>query len=479
MIRRDDFTFRDLAGIIESDPALVAKILKVANSSYYSFARKVTGIETALSVLGSNAVKNIALSFVIMSDLPATEDDYFDFGVFWRRAITSAVAAELAARLVGSGSDDVFVSALLQDIGVVIFQTSLPVEYRAVMKENLAGLEPIHAIEKRCFGFNHHELGAHLLKSWQLPESIYEPILYQHCDLPVPEQYRKQTEILQLSERLSSIYHGSQGIQKIREVNSILDTVFQIRGECIDEMIDAVASKSIDILSSFDVSPGGMRPFSEILQEVNEELSSLNTSYEHLVLELRESKDKAERLAHELQSANRQLHELAFRDGLTGLYNHRYFQEEMDKELERAKRYERSFSLIIFDLDHFKKVNDTYGHPAGDHVLVAVSRTAERAVRATDIVARYGGEEFAVILPEANFSDAKEVADRIRGDIEQMSTTVNGVTIKMTVSVGFTSYRYVSSIKDKGPIISLADRALYTAKQGGRNAVFALRLPGT
>jgi diguanylate cyclase (GGDEF)-like protein len=478
MIRKDDFTFKDLAIIIETDPALVAKILKVTNSSYYSFSKKVSNIETALSVLGSHAVKNIALSFVIILNLTSAEDDYFDFDIFWRRAITAAVAAELVSDLVGLKSHDIFVSALLQDIGVIIFQTSLPNEYRSVMNENFTGQEPLHKIEERYFGFNHHDLGANLLSSWDLPESIFLPIQYQHWNGPIPEQYLKLKEIHQLSDHLSSIYHGSQSVEKIRNVNSLLDSVFAIRGEAVNELIDSVASKSINILESFDVSPGTMRPYSQILQDVNEELNDLNNSYELLVMELREAKDKAEKLANELQNANRRLQDLAFRDGLTGLYNHRYFQEEMDKELDRSKRYERVFSLIIFDIDHFKRINDTFGHPVGDHVLIDISRTAESAVRKSDIVARYGGEEFAVILPETNFVAAKEVADRIRSDIERKSIIVNGITIKLTVSVGYTSYRHASNTLGKGAIISMADKALYTAKQSGRNTVIAMRLPG-
>jgi diguanylate cyclase (GGDEF)-like protein len=478
MIRRDDFTFKDLAQVIESDPALVAKILRMANSSYYRCTKKVNSIETALSVLGSHAVKNIALSFVIMNDLCATEDELFQYNIFWRRAITSAAAAELVSHQVGSRNQDIFISALMQDIGVIIFQTSMPNEYRAVMKENLAGREPIHLIEERHLGFNHHELGAYLLRSWHLPESIYYPILYQHWNGPIPEEYRTQKEILQLSDYLSSIYHGSQSIQKIRDVNAIFDARFDIRGECINELIDMVATRSNTVLSGFEVAAQEIRPFSQILQDVNEELSSLNTSYEYLVLELREAKEKAEMLANELQNANRRLLDLAFRDGLTGLYNHRYFQEEMDRELDRVQRYERSFSLIIFDIDHFKQVNDTFGHPAGDDVIIAISRAAEKSIRMSDVLARYGGEEFAVILPEATFSDAKEVAERIRRDIEKLTVQVSGKEIKVTVSVGYTSYRHRSHIKEKGPIISLADRALYTAKQSGRNAVFAMRLPG-
>ncbi len=478
MIRNDNFTFKELATIIESDPALVAKILKVANSSYYRSPRKVTSIDTALSVLGSHAVKNIALSFVVVSDLSSKKDDVFDINLFWRRAITAAVAADLVAKMVHTHDHDIFISALLQDIGVVIFQSAVPEVYVDVMKERRSGQLPLNEIEERCFGFNHHDLGAHLLCNWHLPDSIYGPIKYQHGSKPVPEQFRKQKDILQLADLLSSIYHGSQSVDKIRQATSLLDSLFNIRGGDVSDLIDAVASKSIEILTSFDVSPGAMRPYSQIMQEANEELSNLNSSYELLVIELREAKEKAELLANELQTANKKLHELAFRDGLTGLYNHRYFQEEMDREIERAKRYEREFSLIIFDIDHFKKVNDTYGHPVGDQVLKAISRVAEKSVRKSDIVARYGGEEFAVILPETDFVGAKVFAERIRRDIEKMTIDVDDTTIRITVSVGFTCYRHTSKIQEKSAIISMADKALYTAKLGGRNMFIAMRLPG-
>jgi diguanylate cyclase (GGDEF)-like protein len=259
----------------------------------------------------------------------------------------------------------------------------------------------------------------------------------------------------------------------------MLKTTFGIQGEAVDRLIDEVASKSLEILASFDVPPGSMQPFSLILQEANEELSNLNTSYEPLVIELRQAKEKAEKLANELHSANVTLHELAFLDALTGLYNHRFFQEAMDKELDRSKRYQREFSLIIFDIDHFKKVNDTYGHPVGDRVLETIARAAEQSVRGADIIARYGGEEFAIIMPETDFTSATAVAERLRGDIEHLDKVVDGTTIKATVSVGYTSYRHSAKIQNKGAIIGMADKALYIAKQSGRNKVYAMKIPGT
>jgi diguanylate cyclase (GGDEF)-like protein len=478
MVRKDDFSFRDLAQIIESDPALVAKVLKVANSPYYNVTRKVDNIDMALSVLGTHAVKNIALSFVICSDMKASGESGFDFDLYWRRAITAAVAAELTAALVGMKSHDIFVTALLQDIGIIVLFSSCPEEYQLVMKENIAGKGPLYEIEKECFGFDHQELGSELLSQWHIPESIYIPIKYHHRDDSIPDEYRRQVEVLRLSNNLSAIYHGGQSVENVLKVRKRFKTAFGVQEDAVEKLIDAVARKSIEILSTFEIPPGDMRPFSMILQEANEELSNLNTSYEMLVIELRQAKEKAETLADELHNANVKLHELVFCDALTGLYNHRFFQEAMDRELDRSKRYKRDLSLIIFDIDHFKKVNDTYGHLVGDRVLVALSRTTENSVREADIIARYGGEEFAVILPETDFSSTRAVAERLRRDIENLIIEVDGGKVKVTVSVGYTSYSHSATVQDKRAVIGLADKALYIAKQSGRNMVYALKFSG-
>jgi diguanylate cyclase (GGDEF)-like protein len=457
----------------------VAKVLKVANSPYYNFTRKVDNIDMALSVLGTHAVKNIALSFVICSDMKAGGENGFDFDLFWRRAITAAVAADLTAALVGMSSQDIFVTALLQDIGIIVLFSSCPDEYQLVMKENIACKGPISEIEKRCFGFDHQELGAELLSQWRIPEGIFIPIKHHHCDGPVPQEYSRQVDILRLSDNLSAIYHGGRSVDNVLKVRERLKTVFGIGEEEAERLIDSVASKALDILATFEIPAGGMQPFSAILQEANEELSNLNTSYEMLVIELRQAKEKAEKLAGELHNANVKLHEMVFCDALTGLYNHRFFQEAMDREFDRSRRYKRELSLILFDIDHFKKINDTYGHLIGDRVLVAISRATEHSLREADIIARYGGEEFAVILPETDFSATRALAERLRRDIESHDIDVDGITIKLTVSVGYTSYSPGAAIQDKRAVIGMADKALYIAKQSGRNKVHALRFPGT
>jgi diguanylate cyclase (GGDEF)-like protein len=161
---------------------------------------------------------------------------------------------------------------------------------------------------------------------------------------------------------------------------------------------------------------------------------------------------------------------LAITDGLTGLYNHRYFQTNLNSEVVRVQRYPRPLSLIMFDIDYFKKFNDTYGHPMGDEVLTQIAREIKKTVRKVDIACRYGGEEFAVILPETKIKYATMVADKIRQAVEKMrfSTGKGSKKEKMTVSGGVAQFKSGMSKED---LVRFADEALYKAKTEGKNRI--------
>lgn len=162
-----------------------------------------------------------------------------------------------------------------------------------------------------------------------------------------------------------------------------------------------------------------------------------------------------------------QMEKMATTDGLTQLVNHRTFQGRFDEALASARRYDRRVSLILCDIDHFKAVNDTHGHPTGDQVLKGVARILREQARDTDIVARYGGEEFAVVMPETDAKGAFTIAERIRERVmNEVFLTEHG-PLKVTLSLGLTTFPDVS--REKQPLIDLADQCLYFAKRHGRN----------
>lgn len=161
---------------------------------------------------------------------------------------------------------------------------------------------------------------------------------------------------------------------------------------------------------------------------------------------------------------------LATTDGLTGLYNHRTFQTRLSEELLRAERYNKSIILLLLDIDHFKRFNDTYGHQTGDEVLKIIAKIIKGNTRKVDFPARYGGEEFAVILPESDCNNAMIVAERIRNAVMEYPFYVkDGSRIQLTVSIGISCFPKDATQKED--LIKKADTALYNAKNSGRNRV--------
>jgi len=176
-----------------------------------------------------------------------------------------------------------------------------------------------------------------------------------------------------------------------------------------------------------------------------------------------------------LRKMQKELERLAHTDALTGLYNRRIFMQRLEEEVERVRRHGKALSVLIFDLDFFKQVNDTYGHDTGDVVLVAVARLATEAKRMSDVAARLGGEEFALLLPETDQQGAVQLAQRLRSAIEKnLYLSTSGTPVKVTASIGVATASAEANEMDK--LLSSADRQLYRAKNNGRNRVCSTML---
>lgn len=171
-----------------------------------------------------------------------------------------------------------------------------------------------------------------------------------------------------------------------------------------------------------------------------------------------------------LRRENHELREKVRTDHLTGLYNVRHLHDALDQEIERSKRTRYPTTLIILDLDHFKTVNDTYGHVVGDQALKHIAAIIQDSIRRLDISCRYGGEEFAVILPSTSHLPAIQVAERIRKNVESSSLTVNGSELRFTVSIGLDTYTHDAG-ETAREFIERTDKLLYEAKVSGRNRV--------
>jgi len=166
-----------------------------------------------------------------------------------------------------------------------------------------------------------------------------------------------------------------------------------------------------------------------------------------------------------------EIYRLTTIDGLTQIFNKRYFLETLEREIARSQRYRRALSLVMFDIDHFKKINDSFGHLAGDYVLKHLASTVKTKIRREDLFARYGGEEFAIVLPEIDGGNSRAFAEKIRQIVEREDFRFENAKIQVTISMGVGSID--DELTDAAALIKRADDRLYEAKTSGRNRVCA------
>lgn len=183
---------------------------------------------------------------------------------------------------------------------------------------------------------------------------------------------------------------------------------------------------------------------------------------------------RLKQLHDQLREKNAELAEMAIRDGLTGLYNLRYFNKYLNEELERSKRYSRSLSCIGIDVDLFKRVNDLYGHPAGDCVLIGIAKHMLDRKRCNDVIFRPSGDEYIILAPETTAEEAYVYVERLRKELAEKEFIYDGKKVQVTISLGISSYPE-QSIMDGEDLRKKSDKALYYSKINGRNRTSVYR----
>jgi len=201
---------------------------------------------------------------------------------------------------------------------------------------------------------------------------------------------------------------------------------------------------------------------------VQDELRRQNAALRQTNLRLNDALESERVLRRTLGQINLELNKMAITDHLTHLYNRRFFFDRLDEEFQRAARHGTSVACLMLDIDHFKKVNDSYGHQCGDEVLERLAKVLQENCRVIDLLARYGGEEFCVLMPNADVESGMNLAERLRKNIADHLFTYEQVTVRLTVSIGVAVYPG-EHIRNEDDLIRTADEACYEAKRRGRN----------
>lgn len=476
---KEETTIYDITRLISQDVSLSTKILKVVNSSFYNFPNEVGTIQQAVAILGTNAVRSLVLSFSFLNMERPKHGGGFDYERFWEESLATAVASKLIMTKVSDlDPEEVFTVSLLQNLGKLILACAYRETYDQLLIEAEGNEERLLELEEERIGANHAYIGGEAAKQWQFPDSLAVPIVHHHN----PASYQGndaaiKTEIgvVHLAALLSNIMYSGNPINYHTPFRAQAKKLFKLDTQSIDEILGQANLEVVKAADYFGLKIAGTSSVPELLQKANIELSLLNMSYEQMNRELVEAKMQLEKLTMELEEKNSYLEGIANLDGLTGIYNHRYFQEFLDKEINRSARLENKLGLVLTDIDNFKKFNDFYGHQAGDYVLKEVAELCTGLIREYDLMARYGGEEFIFVLPEAGEEEAMVVAEKIREAIEQHSFHYAGDDYHVTSSFGVAVFDGTIKTRPlkKTELIERADKAMYAAKKKGRNRVEA------
>ena len=456
-MQRETPNIGEISEVISADGPLSAKVLRVVNSPFYGLSKKITSVHQAIVYLGLNAVKNLALSFSLLRGFAPKRKGAFDYVQFSKDSLVGAVAAKsLTEKINRRHGENAFFLGLLQNIGMLIMVESMPDEYEKVIGEAGSIGRPLHEIEKNLLGINHMEVGEFVTHSWGLPATFNVPIGFHHCPerLACPlDDIEELTRILHLSSLYIDLFKSSDlnaGYAEIeKHIQAYKLTSVVDKSDFAEEVAEGVKS----IFPIFDLQIDEKKHI-EIIEAARSELADLSSELLNQV--------------HSQACCLDQLRQQVGLDSMTQLYNHERFMEILHQEISRAARYKTPLSIIMADVDHFKSINDFFGHQAGDHALKCVSAQLKKLLRDSDHIARYGGEEFAIVLPMTPLKDTLLTAERLRKSIESQKIIYDERSISVTMSFGIASFENNREIDVEG-FIKMADEALYDAKNTGRN----------
>ena len=462
LAQRADIDVDSLASVLNQDPALASNILKTVNSSFYGQARTITTVNQAIVILGLNTVRALALGFSLVDGLGRGAGSAFDYDAFWQRSLRTAAAARVLARWAPSvDSEEVYLCGLLSRLGVLALSSVLGARYQEVFDTAGGKYRALLDAEQLTLGSNHALVGEQLADRWNLPLGVRAAIRYLSEPDEAPEAHRDLVRVVVTADSVAELF-GDEPAGALQRYRRHCDEWFAMTEAEMDLLVGATDEQVRSMSHLLEVSQQEFPSAAAILSRANEALTRINLQVTQ----------ESVRLASE----NVALVSDSLTDPLTGLANRRHLDQFLGEQTRIAHRRGESVGLMMIDLDHFKLINDSHGHPVGDLVLQAVASALRGLMRESDLLSRYGGEEFAVVMPVTNLDQAYIAAERARLVIRDAEVaSADGTQLSVTASIGVTALNGERH-EESGTAIARADAALYVAKQSGRNQIAVLPL---
>jgi diguanylate cyclase (GGDEF)-like protein len=451
LCEQDGVGVPEIASVLERDPVLAAKLLKTANSAFYGLRSQVTTLERAITVLGTNATLSLSLSFSLVETMRRPSGTRFHHQNYWRRcAITAVAARALGPMLSIAFCEELFLAGLLQDIGMLVLNEFAQISYGKVVAAAQGSHEKLAELERAEFGTDHAAVGGWLLRGWKLPELLQMSVGTSHgmVDTGNAETTRFCRATVLAGVVAEIFTNPSTAVATAHARHTACDRSGMLP-ERFDNLLQQVAAALPDVTANLDLHIGSQEELHRIFSQAREELVILNLRTQEQV---------------------RQAQQVASFDGLTSLYNRHHLEDALPKHFEAAVRSGAPLSAIFIDIDHFKRINDLYGHQAGDIAIQRVATVLKSVLRPSDLLARYGGEEFVCVLDNTKAEDAYAIAERMRTAIaaDTIRLTENAAE-RITVSLGCATMTPDRPFASGTSLLREADRCLYVAKESGRN----------
>ncbi len=444
LVSQSESTMDDLARIIRTDPKLAGKIIAYCNSPIVGSRREIGDLSQAVVILGMRTVRLISLSFSLLE----TQNDLgFDYQSFWRSSLATAIASQLVAECSNNNPSEAFLQGLLLNIGAIGLANTYPDEYAQLMSQS--GTIDLER-ENEIFRVHRYTVGAKLLEKWCFPQGMIDQL-----DQFDPTELTETTRPFRLAQLLAELIINEDVLpMQIDVARGLANEWFKIDSAGFAELYEKMLShwKSYEALFKFESAP----------YESIDDLE--NRAKQYLV-------ETAIGIEVDRQKATAEVEELEkdiTKDSLTQLKNRRAYDSEINRAFDLHRRQELSFGLLVIDIDHFKSMNDTDGHAAGDQVLRQVGLILKEKCRIYDTVYRYGGEEFVAVIADCCPATLEMIAQRFRIAVEGLRIPFEEKTLKVTVSIGV-CLAESGEIESTDQLFKFADACLYQAKKSGRN----------
>ncbi|MEM0925569.1 MAG: diguanylate cyclase, partial [Planctomycetota bacterium] len=445
----------EIVRVVSADPKLSARLIDYCNSPSVCGSRTVSSLQKAVTILGMRTLRLLSLSFSVMG---TRGEDSFPYQLFWQQSLASAIAAKEFATHAGCDPDESFLLGLVFDIGVLgigcVHADEIAAKHPDV--ELLSLLSP--KTEQEMFSTDRFEVGYHLLERWCFPTDMSETVRdFESCGDRAPQR------LIRVAQASAQLMMGSDASnEQIRQLRKLASGELGVDAEDFDQHFDAIINSWKEYEHLFKFESLAFESIEQLEKQAREAMVNISLGLDQTI--------------RAMSVEQEELREKVMLDALTGLKNRAAFDSEAPVLTQQYRRRATSFALIVVDLDHFKAVNDTYGHSAGDHVLKQVGECLRTQCREYDPVYRMGGEEFVVIVGDCDYESTISVSERLRSAVEAMDIRIDGTPIDATASLGICWVR--GGQHDRLiDAFNKADEALYEAKRLGRNTCVYVIIP--